>query len=171
MTRDMDLLDKVFSDIEEFYPGSKRKRKEKITPAARVIEVDWNRPATSKTLPNGMKVDMYTIGALSDALGRPIVTLRSWMKEGYVPTSPYRLPTKKDKNGVERKGRRLYTRPMIEAAVAEFSAVGLLNVKRIEWPIHQDLYLKILDSWNRMRDKDLGATNNNDAIGDANASK
>lgn len=155
----LSLLDKVFSDIEDFYPGSKRKRKEKAVPATRVVDVDWDRPAVSKTLPNGVKVDMYTIGALADALGRPIVTLRSWMKMGYVPTSPYRLPTKKDKNGIERKGRRLYTRPMIEAAVATFTAAGLLNIKRIEWPIHQEIYLTISDSWNKLRDKDLGNAN------------
>ena len=71
-----------------------------------------------KTLPNGTQVEMFTIGSLAQALNRPIITVRHWIKKGYIPASPYRLPTTTDRNGDERKGRRLYTRPMIEAVVA-----------------------------------------------------
>jgi len=89
-----DEIDKMFSDLDSYYPGSKRKRRE---PKAPEVEVDdtWESKSYKKTLPNGKDMEFYTIGALAQALGRPVITIRQWIKTGYLPPSPYRLPTKK----------------------------------------------------------------------------
>lgn len=145
-----DFIEASFADLEEYYPGSKRKRRTPIEPKVKV-ELEWDAKPFSKTLPNGKKVDMYTIGALASALGRPIITLRSWMKEGYLPTPPYRLPSKVDKNGEERQGRRLYTKPMIEATVELFKQNGLLYTKRVEWSTNRHLAHEIAEAWDKIR--------------------
>jgi len=101
-----DEIDKMFSDLDSYYPGSKRKRRE---PKAPEVEVDdtWESKSYKKTLPNGKDMEFYTIGALAQALGRPVITIRQWIKTGYLPPSPYRLPT------------------------------NVLHVKRIQWPNQQ----------------------------------
>jgi hypothetical protein len=142
-----DFIDATFADL--YYPGSKRKRREPVTKV--VEDTTWDAKGFKKTLPNGKEVDMFTIGALADALGRPIITLRKWMEEGYLPTSPYRLPAKVDKKGKVVQGRRLYTRPMIEKAVELFSKAGVLHAKRIEWSSHQKLSKEISDSWSNIQ--------------------
>jgi len=58
-----DEIDKMFSDLDTYYPGSKRKRRE---PKAPEVEVDdtWESKSYTKTLPNGKDMEFYTIGAL-----------------------------------------------------------------------------------------------------------
>jgi hypothetical protein len=88
-----DFIDQTFGDL--FYPNSKRKRRE--PEVKEVKDSSWDKHPRSTSLPNGKEIDLFTIGALSQALGRPVVTLKLWMNEGHLPTSPYRLPTKTDK--------------------------------------------------------------------------
>ena len=90
---------------------------------------------------------MFTVGALAKALGRPFITIRKWNEEGYLPSCPYRLPTTQNKNGEDHKGRRLYSRAMIETAVELFNKAGLLHVKRIEWSLHQKLVKELAEAW------------------------
>lgn len=105
---------------------------------------------------NGREVEFYTLGALADALGRPIITIRLWMKEGHIPPSPYRLPSKKDKNGEVRQGRRLYTRAMIEAAITAFEKAGLLNTKYVQWSLHRQVTVDIDEAWSKIRAEETG---------------
>jgi hypothetical protein len=100
-------------------------------------------------MPNGKELDLFTIGALAKALGRPVITLKLWMSEGQLPTSPYRLPTIVDKNGEERQGRRLYSRSMIESAVAVFTKFGVLHVKRIDWEKYRKVTDEIAEAWEK----------------------
>jgi hypothetical protein len=142
-----DLVDKMFADMDEYYPGSKRKRRQSIAPEPVIRQTDgWDATSYKKVL-NGEEVEMFTIGALAAALGRPIITIRQWIREGHIPQSPYRLPTKKDKHGVEHKGRRLYTRSMIETAIDVFTRNGLMTVKRIEWGEHQTVHSELDEAW------------------------
>lgn len=145
-----DFIDKEFAGLAKYYPGSKRVRK-MSAPPAKVEPLTWNERPTIKTLPNGKDVEMYTIGALATALGRPIITIRTWIKLGYLPESPYRLPTKLDKRGKEVQGRRLYTRPMIEAAVSLFESAGVSQINRIDWSLHRNLVDKIDEAWEKIR--------------------
>ena len=147
-----DLIDSTFSDLEEFYPGSKRKRKVS-EPKKREIEPlqGWDSKPYVKTLPNGQDVEMFTIGALAQALGRPVITIRTWIKEGYLPASPYRLPSKKNIRGEDQMGRRLYTRSMIEIVIELFEKAGLIYIKRIEWAENKQLTNEIAEAWDKIR--------------------
>jgi len=147
-----DFIESTFSDLDAYYPGSKRKRKE-IEPKKPKVVLDggWDAKPYIKTLPNGKDIEMFTIGALAGALGRPIITIRAWIKEGYLPASPYRLPTKKNINGEDHHGRRLYSRAMVEKAVELFDSAGLLYTKRIEWSLHRQLSNEIAEAWSQIR--------------------
>ena len=146
-----DLIDDLFGEVGEYYPNSKRKRR----PAAPVEEVAsagvWDSRPFHKTLPNGKTIEMFTINALAVALNRPLATLRLWLKEGHLPSAPYRLPAKQDKNGKERPGRRLYSRRMIEAAVEIFTRFGVLNTSRVEWTLHQQITTDLAEAWSQIR--------------------
>lgn len=57
----------------------------------------------------------YTIGALSKALGRSEVTIRSWEAKGLMPKTPYRTPAPSNPlPGTKPAGRRLWTVQQIE---------------------------------------------------------
>jgi hypothetical protein len=146
-----DFIDELFSSVDEYYPGSKRKRKDKPQVVKKVIDTTWDSRSYVKTLPNGTDVEFFTLGSLAQALGRQVVTLRSWTNDGHLPVSPYRLPDVVDKNGDTRKGRRLYTRAMIEAAVEIFDAAGLLHSDRVEWNQNQKVTNDISEAWMKIR--------------------
>lgn len=147
-----DFIESAFADLDAYYPGSKRKRKEKIIQPYEVEpDAGWDAKPFLKPLPNGVEIEMFTIGALAVALGRPVITIRTWIKEGYLPASPYRLPAKKNSKGEDQQGRRLYSRAMVEKVVELFSSAGLLHIKRIEWPLHRQLSNEIAEAWNNIR--------------------
>lgn len=147
-----DFIEKAFSGLDEYYPGSKRKRKDKVEPK-REVEPDltWDSKPRTITLPNGKDTEMFMLGALAAALGRPIITVRTWIKEGYLPAAPYRLPSKKNIHGESHLGKRLYSRAMVEKAVELFDKAGLLYVKRIDWDSNRQLSTEIAEAWNEIR--------------------
>jgi hypothetical protein len=140
-----DLIAETFGDL--YYPGSKRKRRE--PKVEEPVDTSWDKHPRSTVLPNGKEIDLFTIGALASALNRPVITIKLWMKEGHLPTSPYRLPTKVDKNGNERQGRRLYSRSMIESAIQVFVTFGVLHVKRIDWDKYRKVTEEIAKAWEK----------------------
>jgi hypothetical protein len=147
-----DDIDKMFEGLDAYYPGSKRKRKEKVIKDPEVEpDMAWDIKPIKKNLPNGKEVELFTIGALANALGRPVITIRTWIKEGYLPASPYRLPAKKDKNGEDHQGRRLYSRAMVESVIELFHSAGLLHTKRVEWSLHRQLSTEIAEAWSNIR--------------------
>lgn len=146
-----DFIDKTLSTLDDYYPGSKRKRREKPIVKVTDLPTDWDTQSFKKTMPNGEDLEMFTIGALAKALGRPVPTLRKWMRLGYLPIPPYRLPDAVDKYGVMRKGRRLYSRAMVEAAVEVFNSSGLFNVDRIDWSLNQHVQEELAEAWNKIR--------------------
>ena len=154
-----DFIDKTFAELDAFYPNSKRKRRAVAEPKVKEIK-PWDSRKFVKTLPNGKDADFYTIGSLSVALNRPIITLRTWIKQGYIPTSPYRLPAKSDKNGEQRLGRRLYTHRMIEVVVEIFAKQGILDTDRVEWSKHRNLGSEISEAWSKIRAEELNINNN-----------
>jgi len=147
-----DLIDSMFSDVDQYYPGSKRKRKPIVAKKPEVEpDLNWDAKPIKKALPNGRDLEMFTIGALAAALGRPVITIRAWIKEGYLPVAPYRLPATKDVNGKDHQGRRLYSRTMVERVVEILKAAGLLEVKRIEWSLHRKVSNDIAEAWTQIR--------------------
>lgn len=147
-----DFIENSFADLDAYYPGSKRKRKAPVQKEPEVqIDKNWDAKPYSKTLPNGTDIDMFTIGALAAAVGRPVITIRTWIKEGYLPASPYRLPDTVDKYGKTNFGRRMWSRAMIESLIEKLDRAGLLYVKRIEWPDHRNLSKEIAEAWTQIR--------------------
>lgn len=139
-----DLFEEVFNEGEEYYPGSRRLRRPEPEPED--VEGDlWREDYTVKTVA-GQERRFYAIGALAAALNVSVQSIRLWIKNGYIPQAPYRLPTSII-HGQKYQGRRLYTEPMIDAAVAAFAKRGLLDAQRIEWKKHTDLTLEIHDKW------------------------
>jgi hypothetical protein len=151
-----DEIEEMFANLDVYYPGSKRKRREDSSKKLKrtVEDSDWTTSAVFKRMPNGQLFEFYQLGALAQALGRPLVTVRYWMKEGYLPAAPYRLGDKKDRNGNESRGRRLYSRAQIQAVVDLFEKAGYLELNRIEWP-DQQLTNAIAEAWDAIKRAEL----------------
>ena len=147
-----DFFEETFAGLDGFYPGSKRKRRE--VPQAAPKDVSWEADAFEKVLPNGRQIQMYTLGSLAKALGRPTKTVRYWVENGILPTSPYRLPSK-ESNGKVYAGRRLYSKAMVQATVELFDKARLLETTRIEWSLHRSLVDKIAEAWENIRAEEM----------------
>jgi hypothetical protein len=147
-----DLIDEMFSTMDIYYPGSKRKRKEP-TPKPEPVVKAWDAKPVVKPM-NGKDVEFFTIGALAEALGRPVVTVRLWTRQNYLPPAPFRLPDTQNKWGDTHKGKTLYTRAMIDSAVEIFKRNGLLNSTRVEWSQHQEVTTQLAEAWSNLRNLD-----------------
>lgn len=145
-----DFFEQTFAGLDDFYPGSKRKRREAPKPKEKVA-TDWEQEYYLKYLPNGQQVQMYTLGSLAKALNRSTKTLRAWMHRGQLPTSPYRMPSTVGVNGKEYAGKRLYSKRMVEAIVEIFETAGLMDTDRVEWSVHRNLGDKITEAWDNIR--------------------
>jgi hypothetical protein len=146
---DNDFIDDMFGELDVYYPGSKRKRREPVPKVE--VDTSWQKDAFKKTLPNGKELEFYTLGSLAKALNRPTATLRQWMDRDKLPSSPYKLPDKPGKHGKMVGGRRLYSKAMVEITVELFAKAGLLGSDRIDWTVHQSLSDKISEAWETIR--------------------
>lgn len=155
--------EKMFTDLDRevnYYPGSKRKRRDpKVIekPSKAPVSEDWASKPLIKVI-NGKNIEFFTIGSLARALNKSEVSVRLWIRKGYLPTEPYRLPATKMPDGKVVPGRRLYTREMIESARESFAGRGLLDTPRIEWRDHPDLAQEIRDSWTAIK-TDIATSN------------
>jgi len=140
-------VDKLFGDLDEYYPGSKRKRREPNpdVPVRKVLS-SWDAEPQLKTLPNGKSIELFSAGALALALNRPLVTLRLWERKGYIPRAPYRLKSV-IVDGVKKPGWRMYSRAIIETTIKSFQSRGLLGVPRVDWNRHPDLSIELMEKW------------------------
>ncbi len=153
-----DFFEDTFAGLEDYYPGSKRKRREPVKIEKKETQ-SWEEDAIMKYLPNGTQVEMYTLGSLAKALNRSVKTLRAWIDLGHIPTSPYRMPATLGKNGKEYAGRRLYSRRMVEATVDIFNTAGLMGVDRVDWIANRTLGDKITEAWDKIRAEETTTTN------------
>lgn len=146
-----DAVDRMFRDLDDYYPGSKRKRRG-IDPvvaereAKKAASVGWDADPQLKTLPNGKELELFSAGAMATALGRPLVTLRLWERRGYIPRAPYRLRSMIVK-GEKKPGWRMYSRAIVEATLESFQSRGLTEAKRIDWDKHHDLTIELVEKW------------------------
>lgn len=153
-----DGIDVLLANLDEYYPGSRTPRRAVDHTPARLSSRDeqlWDSRAYVKRI-NGVDRETFTMGALAQALGRPIVTVRLWTRKGYIPQAPYRLPTQILEDGRELKGRRLYTRSLIEATVEAFDRRGLIGSVRVEWSKHRDLSMELLETWTKIHAQENG---------------
>jgi len=144
-----DIL-RAFEGLDKV-PGSKQARRDhtensKKRHAKAMGESNgWDAEPVIKML-QGTATETFTIGALAQALEKKVVTIRLWEKHGYIPIAPYRLRAK-TLNGGKVGGNRVYTRPLIESAIEEFAARGLLGTARVEWKHHEDLTHVLVRRW------------------------
>ena len=145
--RGQDEIEAAFADLE-YIPGSKKKRREQDPKVSRRKAGEtngWDANPIIKTL-GGVETEVFTIGALAQALEKQIVTVRLWERKGYIPRAPYRLRAK-TLGGKKTGGNRVYTRALIEATLEEFLKRGLLGTARVEWNQHEDLTEALLSRW------------------------
>ena len=160
-----DLVDQVFGSgseeppTDEFYPGSRRKLAVKPS-SPEFIADPWRENFSTKMI-HGVEMQMYTIGALANALGVSVQTIRHWTRMGYIPKAPYRLPANMMINGNKVAGRRLYTAPLIEAVVASFEKRGLLGSTQVRWATkYPDLSIEIREAWTRIYNQSTTSRSN-----------
>jgi hypothetical protein len=154
---EQDPIDRIFAGLEEYYPGSRKKRRP-LNPEAKKHRVkkeegSWDSEPQVKKLPNGNVVELYSAGSLCQALGRPIVTLRLWERKGYIPRAPYRLKSI-IVDGVKKPGWRMYSKAMIESTVKIFNSRGLLEAPRIDWNRYPDMSIELAESWKAIHDQE-----------------
>lgn len=145
-----DFFEETFSELDTFYPGSKRKRRKSKLEKPTVEVVPWEDEFFEKFI-SGKKLKLYTLGALAKAINRSPKTLRKWMEDGKFPESPYRMPDIVGKNGKTYLGRRLYSKAMVEAVVKIYTSAGLLHADKVELSTHRNLGDKITEVWNEIR--------------------
>lgn len=155
-----DLIESLFSDgeapddpIGPNYPGSRHPRRTDFVRRARRGERgsdDWREDYTLRRI-GGVERKMYTIGAVCTATGRPLITIRKWMRTGRIPFAPYRLPDRGS-----QKGPRLYSEPMIDALVDALCKRGLMDKARIEWTEHPDFVIEVGEAWTRIYQQETG---------------
>lgn len=154
---EMDPVDRLLSELDDYYPGSKKKRRP-LNPQAKKPKVKeegaWDSKPQVKTLPNKNVVELFSAGDFSLALGRPLVTIRLWERKGYIPRAPYRLKSPVV-DGVKKPGWRMYSRAIVEATVAAFEARGLIEAPRIDWNRHTDLSLELVETWKKIHDQEI----------------
>jgi hypothetical protein len=154
---EQDAVDRIFAGLEEYYPGSRKKRRP-LNPEAKKHRVkkeegSWDSDPQVKKLPNGSVVELFSAGAFALALGRPLVTIRLWERKGYIPRAPYRLKSVVV-NGVKKPGWRMYSRDIVEATVTAFQARGLTEAPRIDWNRHTDLSIELMETWRKIHDQE-----------------
>ena len=151
-----DEVDKLFMNLDDYYPGSKRKRR-KPDPNVKPRKVStpnaWNADPQVKALPNGKVIELFSAGAMAIALGRPLVTLRLWERKGYIPRAPYRLKSM-IVNGVKKPGWRMYSKAIVEATIESFQSRGLLEAPRVDWNRHHDLSIELMEKWTKIHSQE-----------------
>jgi hypothetical protein len=106
-------------------PGTVRKPAEPEP----LAQDDWDaKPVYMRV--RGERREFFTIGHLAAALGKTPVTLRRWEQKGWLPRPVFRGPTPRNEQvpGRPVKGKRLYTREMVEGIVRIAHEEGVLNL-------------------------------------------
>jgi hypothetical protein len=128
----------LFSEIQdEYYPGSKQRRREsnqarRERRAEERAETEakeaWDaHPWVKHFKLDGREVEleMFPIGSLAKALRRDSVTLRAWIRKGWLPKAQFQTKAVVGSRG--NAGRRLWTRAQIEGIVNIAKEEGLLK--------------------------------------------
>ena len=136
-------------EFRGYFPGSRTPlptaTKPKVEVEKKAPTAIWDSRPIHKIV-NGQTVDFFSIGSVCAALGRPAVTIRLWIRKGYLPVATYRMPDRG-----EIKGRRLYTRAQIEELVKVLERHGLLGAEHIVWRKHTTVAEEIRRAWSEVR--------------------
>jgi hypothetical protein len=149
-----DLMKDFASLEDEYYPGSRQRRREsqqvrrqRMTAERIQAKEDepWDAHPRGAAHPRtGEPLELFPVGALAKAVGRQSVTIRSWIRKGWLPKAMYQTKPVAGSRG--DAGRRLWTRKQIEGIVKIAREEGLLdaNPPRME---HTHFTEKIKAAW------------------------
>lgn len=121
----MPTAEEMAEVFKEFYPGSSKtidKYPNRAVAQKQISENDWDAKPKFY-LVAGERREFFMVGDLARALGRQAVTIRKWERDGILPRSKFRTPSRTDD---DRGRRRLYTRTQIEGVVAIAREEGVL---------------------------------------------
>lgn len=153
----MSDLMRAFAPLQdEYYPGSKRKRREsqemkheRLVEERRVAREDepWDAHPVEVWI-KGVRYEMFRIGALAKALGRDSVTIRAWQRKGWLPRNSYQTQPVVGSRG--DAGRRLFTRVQIEGIAKIAQEEGLLqeNPPRL---VETNFTARVVAAWRSWR--------------------
>ena len=116
-----DLIAQTFGGLaDETYPGSTQKRRPSAAErkAEEKAARGWDANPMKRTVSVGAKkvsMEFFPIGALGKALGKKPVTIRLWIRKGWLPKPSY--ATAPISSGAINASRRLWTRRQIEGIV------------------------------------------------------
>lgn len=151
MSEGLEGFDDLKDPSEDFYPGSKRPKaaedkrlrslnnepsinKPMVVSPPDKGSLPWDIHPQRKTvrIKGGKQVtlELFTIGALAKALGKSPITIRTWMKKGWLPRARFRTPGAPTSIG--QGARQLWTRAEVEAILRIATEEGIL-----EW--HPDI--------------------------------
>jgi hypothetical protein len=125
-------FDDLKDPSEDFFPGSKRPKVEedkrlhslnkdpkspKPIPVNDKNPLPWDAHPLRKTVRvkggTPVTLELFSIGALAKALGKSPITIRTWMKKGWLPRARFR--TQGAPTAIGQGARQLWTRAEIEA--------------------------------------------------------
>ena len=153
MKADISKADAVFGNVVSDLDQISNWRKPKTPPSE---TVRWDRnPVVGER--KGMRFEFFTIGALAEALGRKTVTIRSWEDKKIFPKAEYREkpPPKAKLPDKVSKGRRLYTRQQIEAAVAAAKASGVYDPSNAASANWAEFTRLVWTAWTALRNQPI----------------
>jgi hypothetical protein len=143
------FVSQEFSYQGDTYPGSKQKRAPAPVMEPEKEVAPWDARPYVKSY-KGVPTEFFTIEALCIALDRPAVTVRLWIRNGYIPEATLRLPAR-DVKGSKQLNRRLYTRGQVEAVIKVFEDHGIRQNCRVKWADHGSVAIEILEAWTALR--------------------
>lgn len=112
------------------FPGSRPpvNRGAKVSPIG-AVSAGWDDRSIRK-LVGGKEVEFFQLGNLALALGRKNVTIRQWEDTQKLPLTPFRSPPPRGQKGHlpgrAPRGRRLYTRGMVEGVLRIATEEGVI---------------------------------------------
>lgn len=169
-----DLIDSLFEEGDDFYPGSKRKIAKKPLPASTprphtssdrfdIEEYELGRSVVKTIM--GRQVRLYTIQSLASVINKSVVSIRLWERKRLLPPAPFRAKAAPGaRNSVA--GRRYYNDASLEAAWEVFRKPrdgfpdGLLDAPRVEWQKTPEITREIRDAWDKVILDFRGQTHN-----------
>jgi hypothetical protein len=122
-----DPLD-LLGDLPDF-PG-KTPPKNRSGAVKPFIEDKYNGAKSQVYRINGEEIRMFTIGALSKALNRKPITIRSWEHKGWIPKANFRKQAPQNRvniliSDIATKGDRLYSVHQVDFLI---DCVGKFNL-------------------------------------------
>ena len=153
-----DLLSRFSTLQDEYYPGSKRKRRESQQMRRERIaterhqareDLPWDaRPKKVTVKQTGVDIEVFHIGALAKALKRNPITIRAWIRKGWLPRNMYQTNPVYGSRG--DAGRRLWTRQQIEG-IAQIAQEERLLDDKPPRPVDTRFTQRVFDAWKTWR--------------------